>query len=88
MNEYITHHVQLPSANVTVPLNHMPSHGQSRANFPIPGFGIGVLRDPGAQCTYRDSNPGPTFSIPGFGIETFLAGIPPGLRHDRDSRPL
>jgi hypothetical protein len=39
------------------------------------------FRDPGAQCTYRDSNPGPTFSIPGFGIETFLAGIPPGLGH-------
>jgi hypothetical protein len=27
----------------------------------------------------RDFNPGPIFSIPGFGIETFLI---PGLRHD------
>jgi hypothetical protein len=28
---------------------------------------------------YRDSNPGPIFSIPGFGIETFLI---PGARRD------
>ena len=31
-----------------------------------------------AIALYRDCNPGPVFSIPGFGIEKFL--IPAGLR--------
>jgi hypothetical protein len=47
-----------------------------RVSFPIPGFGIGVDGIPGSRSTNahttRDSNPGPIFSIPGSGIETFL----------------
>jgi hypothetical protein len=31
------------------------------------------------SCRYRDSNPGPIFAIPGFGIKTFLI---PGSRWD------
>jgi hypothetical protein len=51
---------------------------QSRdSGFPNPGVG----RDPGIPehnaHVIRDSNPGPTFSIPEFGIETFLM---PGSR--------
>jgi hypothetical protein len=57
---------------------------QSRVNFPIPGFGIGVDGIPEHNAhVIRDSNPGPTFSIPGFGIETFLM---PGSRRDYVTR--
>jgi hypothetical protein len=58
----------------------------SRQRHRDPGLGIAIPgqfpnlgirdwrgRDPGAQCNViRASNPGPTLSIPGFGIETFL----------------
>jgi hypothetical protein len=44
--------------------------------FPNPGIRDYRGRDPGIPehnaHVIRDSDPGPTFSIPGFGIETFL----------------
>jgi hypothetical protein len=47
--------------------------------FPNPGIRDWRRRDPGIlehnAHVIRDSNPGPTFSIPGFGIETSNAGI-------------
>jgi hypothetical protein len=55
--------------------------------FPNPGIRDWRARNPGIPehnaHVIRASNPGPTFSIPGFGIETFNAGIPTGRNTSR-----
>jgi hypothetical protein len=67
----------LPLANITI--NWRCVEIAILCQFLNPGIRDWCGWDPGAHYTYRDSNPGPTFSILGFRIEILPM---PGSRQD------